>query len=186
MSSMKDILQRYDTVIESGITPVSTSNKLNKQQQSVPQLPALFKPKSISVLKSPKDPSHPMKGYAVGAGESKDLTKSMASEDLISKVKKKLGDYLQDVAAAVTKDPDLQDKINSPNDVLGPAVKTVTTDDGHEIKIHGNEDDGFRISIKNRPGSTRFGTLDEATMACEMYQHHRRHRRLAQDYLEEK
>jgi multidrug efflux pump subunit AcrB len=39
---------------------------------------------------------------------------------------------------------------------VSPAVKTITTDDGKEIKIHGNEDDGFRITIKNKPHSAQF------------------------------
>jgi post-segregation antitoxin (ccd killing protein) len=43
---------------------------LNAQQQSVPQLPAMFRPKKISVLNNPTDPRHPMTGYAVGANES--------------------------------------------------------------------------------------------------------------------
>ena len=108
-----------------------------------------------------------------------------ATEDVLSTMKKKLGDYLQDVATAIKSDPDLKDKIPQAIDQIR-AVKTVKTDDGHEIKIHGNEDDGFRISIKNKDLKTAFKNLDEATMACEMYCARRRKQMENADYIEEK
>ena len=108
-----------------------------------------------------------------------------ATEDVLSSIKKKLGDYLQDVATAIKTDPDLKDKIPQSIDKIS-AVKTITTDDGHEIKIHGNEDDGFRISIKNKDAKTTFRDLDEATMAVEMYCARRRQQMENADYIEEK
>ena len=271
---------------------------LDSQQRSVPELPAQFRPKKISVLKSKTDPRHPMTGYAVGANESaernelddprvqaalkkmserhkgekwskeqlaalgkriaargqksvkegdiiktptglihrakdkygageepfnpqnpgkyamdltalnkqavKNLDASMGityknqgvkgvkvdeditKEDIITKLKDRLGDYLSDVSKAIKKDPDLIDKLaaKAPGGQVGPPVKTVTTDDGHEIQIHGNEDDGFRVSIKNKVADSKFKNLDEAVMACEMYCAHRRGRG-TQDYLDE-
>ena len=157
------------------------AERQDPQQKSVHQLPALFKPKNISpVLGSKKDPANPFKGYFVG-GESQEH----ATEDVISSVKKKLGDYLQDVATAIKKDPTLIDKV-SQEDHIGPAVKTITTDDGHEIKIHGNEDDGFRISIKNRPSKSKFENLAHAEMACEMFCNRRRQAAESADYIEER
>ena len=102
------------------------------------------------------------------------------TEDVLSSMKKKLGDYLQDVATAIKKDPDLMAK----DDIK--ATKTITTDDGKEIKIHGNEDDGFRISIRNQDIKTKFPNLDEAVMAVEMYCARRRGVRENADYIEEK
>lgn len=110
----------------------------------------------------------------------------LVGEDVLSTVKKKLGDYLADLSKEITQDPDLKDKIPQTVDKISPAVKTITTDDGHEIKIHGNEDDGFRVSIRNRQGQTRFETLDEAVMACEMYCSRRRMAEADQDYMEER
>jgi len=66
------------------------------------------------------------------------------------------------------------------------AVKTMKTADGHEIKIMGNEDDGFRISIKNKNSRTKFGNLDEAVMAVEMYCARRQRAVESADYIEEK
>ncbi len=107
------------------------------------------------------------------------------TEDVISTMKKKLGDYLQDVATAIKTDPDLKDKIPQTVDQL-KSVKTITTDDGHEIKITGNEDDGFRVSIRNKPSKTKFASLDEAAMAVEMFCSRRRGQMENADYIEEK
>ena len=94
-SSDLDILQRLTAVEEGKITPVGVKHGLNKQQKGVPQLPALFKPRKISVLGGGQDPEHPMQGMAVGANESR-LAEAMAEieEDMLSKVKKNLTHYL--------------------------------------------------------------------------------------------
>ena len=116
-----------------------------------------------------------------------ELDEAVTKEDVISKLKAKLGDYLSDLSKEIKSDPDLQDKLAAKPaaDEIGPPVKKITTDDGHEISIHGNEDDGFRISIKNRPASSQFKNLDEAVMACEMYCAHRRAQQQNADYIEE-
>jgi uncharacterized protein len=118
-------------------------------------------------------------------GMSENMSESATTEDVISTVKKKLGDYLQDVATAIKKDPDLMAKLPQTVDDI-KATKTITTDDGKEIKIHGNEDDGFRISIRNQDIKTKFPNLDEAVMAVEMYCARRRGVRENADYIEEK
>ena len=119
-----------------------------------------------------------------GVAES-DLHEAQATEDVLSSMKKKLGDYLQDVATAIQTDPDLKDKVPQSIDQI-KAVKTITTDDGKEIKITGNEDDGFRISIRDQEIKTPFRNLDEAVMACEMYCARRRMAGASADYVEEK
>ena len=115
----------------------------------------------------------------------KESADNITKEDIITKLKARLGDYLSDISKEIKKDPDLVDKLSAkaPGDQMGPPVKTVTTDDGHEIQIHGNEDDGFRISIKNRPAKTKFKNLDEAVMACEIYCARQRNKN--SDYLDE-
>jgi hypothetical protein len=115
------------------------------------------------------------------------VKEDITQEDIITKLKAKLGDYLSDLGQQIKKDPALQDKLSAkpPGDQVGPPVKTLTTDDGHEISIHGNEDDGFRISIKNKQTPSKFDSLDEAVMACEMYRAHRRRQELTADYVEE-
>lgn len=175
------LLRRFDSLTEGVLTPTSPRRGLNRQQKSVPQLPALFRPKKISVLQNPQDPQHPMKGYAVGTSESR----AMAQEDALRGANKQLGDYLQDVASAVKKDPDLVDKIKQVPDGLGPAVKTISTPDGHTINIHGNKDDGFRISVRNRAMRYTFEALEHAVMACEMYCQRRDQSPGTQDYVEE-
>ena len=119
---------------------------------------------------------------------SQGLSEAKATEDVISTVKKKLGDYLSDLSKEIKSDSDLKDKVPASMDKISPAVKTITTDDGKEIKIHGNEDDGFRITIKNKAHSAKFESLDHAVMACEIYMNRKRKMREQvqnEDYLEE-
>lgn len=109
-------------ILEGRITPTTIKHGLNPQQKSVPQLPALFKPKHISVLGSKKDPEHPMHDYAVGASESEESEEEMLDEakvdeeKLLNKVKKSLADYL---AAAKDKyhDQDLKDRVKVDRDL---------------------------------------------------------------------
>ena len=86
------ILERIKA-IESDLTPVGVKHGLNRQQKSVKQMPALFKPRDISpVLTARKDPEHPAHGMLVGASESQ----GMASEEMLGR-KKSLADYLGDI-----------------------------------------------------------------------------------------
>jgi hypothetical protein len=83
--------------VEGKLTPVSVKHGLNPQQSKVPQLPALLKPRKISVLGSNTDPEHPLKNYAVGANESRNaLEEAMqeVEEDMLSRVKRDLTTYL--------------------------------------------------------------------------------------------
>jgi post-segregation antitoxin (ccd killing protein) len=126
-------------------------------------------------------------GKRIAARGQKTVKEDVTKEDIISKLKAKLGDYLSDISKEIKSDPDLVDKLaaKAPGDQMGPPVKTITTDDGHQIQIHGNEDDGFRISIKNKSAATKFKNLDEAVMACEMYCARRRNQTENADYVNE-
>lgn len=89
------ILERI-SAIESELTPVDVKHGLNPQQKSVKQMPALFKPRDISpVLTAKKDPKHPADGYLVGASESQ----GMASEEILSRTRRGLADYLASIEA---------------------------------------------------------------------------------------
>jgi hypothetical protein len=104
-NDIRSILDRLATV----------EGRLSPAQQKVPQLPALFKPKHIRALGSKTDPAHPMDGYMVG--DSVEPTKtaleeamSEIEEDMISKVKKDLTQYLDRLEKKVSIDRDLKDK----------------------------------------------------------------------------
>ena len=185
MSDIKQILSLIDSINEGSITPVNVQRGLNKQQRSAPQLPALFKPRDIStVLGAKKDPEHPAKKFFVG-GES--IDESITQEDILSTVKRRLGDYLKNIEQELGKDTDLQKpQLSHYGDIVGPPVKTIKTDDGHEFKIHGNEDDGFRISVKDKLSKSKFNNLDHAVMAVEMFCNRRKVVETDADYLEEK
>jgi hypothetical protein len=113
-NDIRDILQRL-TAVESRLTPVGVKSGLNKQQKSVPQLPALFKPNHIRALGSKTDPKHPMDGYMVGDSvepKKTALEEAMAEieEDMLSKVKKDLTQYLDRLEKKVSIDRELKDK----------------------------------------------------------------------------
>ena len=141
-SDIRDILQRITAIEEGATTPASVKHGLNAQQKSVPQLPALFKPKSIKALGAKTDPQHPMKGYAVGADESVEHKKSaleetMASieEDMLGKVKADLNSYLDRLEKKMADDgqrekgtPDLdrlEKKTRIDRDLIDKAVNAI-------------------------------------------------------------
>jgi hypothetical protein len=88
---------------------------LSPAQQKVPQLPALFKPRHIRALGAKTDPAHPMDGYMVGDSvepRRTALEEAMAEieEDMISKVKRDLTQYLDKLEKKVAVSRDLKDK----------------------------------------------------------------------------
>ena len=97
-------------VIESEITPSKLGQTLNRQQKSVPQLPALFKPENVSPVLGGKQ-KKPFGKYMVGdSKEPVALARRMSEidEDMLSRVKQDLGQYLDYLEAK--KDNDIEDK----------------------------------------------------------------------------
>lgn len=214
------ILQRL-AVIEGNVTPATVKKGLNPQQKSVPQLPALFHPRKTSpVLGAKKDPKHPTVGYMVGddveVGQVP-LAEAMAGieEDMISKVKKDLTHYLDQLADRAKTDQDLKDKavksIEDPNpaepnnqekeveemhgsqgqistipEPVSSPVKTVPLEDGSVLEIHGDQRQGFTVRNGGRVLKTKFSELDEAQMAIELYRANRKPvQTSSQDYVDE-
>lgn len=108
-----DIVKILDRlrVIESDLTPVSVRHGLNRQQKSVPQLPALFKPENISPVLGSNNQKKPLGKNMVGdSKEPVALARHMSAidEDLLSRVKQDLGQYLDYLEAK--KDDEIDDK----------------------------------------------------------------------------
>ena len=146
------ILQRL-ALIEGKITPATVKKGLNAQQKSVPQLPALFHPKNISpVLGAKKDPKSPVAGYMFGddveVGQMP-LAETMSEieEDMISKVKKDLTHYLDQLADKVKVDQDLKDK----------AVKDIEDDDPTDPDTQEEDQEVDEM----RPGQGQVSTIPE-------------------------
>ena len=148
---IKNMLDKLRLLEGTVTSPALPKRGLNKQQKSVPELPALFKPKDISpVLGGKKDPRHPTADYFVG-GESKEM-----SEDLLSNVRRTLDDYLQDIEQKLEKqkDRDLiskagQDIQKDPLRDLLP-VKTIATDDGKDAaNVDADADAVFKLRSKS-------------------------------------
>jgi hypothetical protein len=131
----RSILEKL-TLLESELTPTNVKHGLNKQQKSVKQMPALFKPKTQKILGGDADAKNPMSGYMVGADESEEMDEEIvdewqnsapgeedqydlemvkeakkveeeASEDVLSKVKNSFTDYLKSLEDDIKSDSDL-------------------------------------------------------------------------------
>ena len=199
-------------ILEGRITPATVKHGLNNQQKSVPQMPALFKPKTQKILGGDADDKNPISGYAVGGCEESEEEKTPVleaevAEDVLEKVRKSLNDYLENLEDELKTDSDLKDKKKEDSDLkakdntdrdLSPKsvtehdsglaeaapIKTVTNECGL-WEMHGDEHSGFEIRHGNRRLPSRFKTLDEAEMALEMFNIRRRKRDDAQDYIDE-
>jgi len=90
-----------------------------------------------------------------GEKDPTQLTK-VTKEDSIGK-KKSIVDYLGDIEKARNEE------------MLSEPVKTFKTDDGKLLKIHGSEDDGYRVKVNNKESKTSFGKLADAVLTCETY-----------------
>ena len=113
-SDIRSILERL-AAVEGKLTPTGVKHGLNPQQKSVHQLPALFKPHSIQALGSKTDPQHPMHKELVGDSIEPNKTAleeamQEVEEDMLSKVKKDLTQYLDQLEKKVKIDRELKDK----------------------------------------------------------------------------
>jgi hypothetical protein len=102
-------------LIETAITPATVKKGLNAQQKSVPQLPALFKPKTQKILGGNANAKNPMSGYAVGGCEES-IKEDEVAEDVLDKVKKSFTDFIKSVEDDI-KDPDIKDKKREDTDL---------------------------------------------------------------------
>ena len=209
-NSIHTIVEKL-AILEGRITPASVTSGLNAQQKSVPQLPALFRPKTQKILGGNPNAKNPMSGYMVGSGESADPANEMV-EDVLDTVKRSFTDYLKTLEDELKSDPDLKDKIATDSDIKlkdttdralkskepavneepateqptdGSAVKTVTLSNGIMCEIHGNEQDGFEIRRGAQILPTRFQDMSQAKMALEMFQNRVKNTNQSQDYIDE-
>jgi hypothetical protein len=149
---IRNILERITAIEQGKTTPAVVKHGLNAQQKSVPQLPALFKPKGIKVLNAKTDPKHPMAGYAVGTGESaapkmSSLEEAMAKveEDMLGKVKADLNSYLEQLTKKIDDDgqrdkgtPDLdrlEKKTRIDRDLIDKAVNAIERGQAEEQQV---------------------------------------------------
>ena len=100
---------------------------LDKNQRSVNQLGATFKPKTVAVLTAKTDPKNPMGGKMVGGcEESEELDETAVAEDVLDKVKKSFADYLSNIADEIKTDTDLKDKKHDDTDIKAKDIKDRT------------------------------------------------------------
>jgi len=183
---------------------------LDKNQRSVNQLSATFKPKTVAVLTAKKDPKNPMAGKLVGGDESVENDRAVLeadmAEDVLEKVKKSFTDFIKQAEESIDKevqekkkeDTDLKSKDKQDRDLIvkaAPVAEDPTQEEPAPIKtltnemgiweMHGNERDGFEIRRQGRCLPTRFKNLDEAEIAVEMFLRRCQKANESQDYLDE-
>ena len=95
---------------------------LDKNQRSVNQLSATFKPKTVAVLTAKTDPKNPMAGKLVGGAEESaehddPVLEGEMVEDVLDKVKSSFADYLKNIADEIKQDTDLKDKKHDDSDI---------------------------------------------------------------------
>ena len=227
-NDIRDIIERL-AILEGRVTPTTVKSGLNPQQQSVKQLPALFKPKTQKILGGNPNAKNPMGGWLVGDSverEEEPLEEAKVDEEkLLDKVRDSLKDYLASVeekyrddsiskqakdrdlgkrakdrdlvAKEVNEDPTEEEPANTDEVPTAPiqnttysepgpsAIKTYTMEDGRVCEIHGDEATGFEIRHGNRSMPSRFKTIDEASLALEMYQARCRANNQSGDYIDE-
>jgi len=214
-SDIKSILERL-SLVEGKTVPVSPKGSMTAQQERVPQLPALFKPKNISTTLTKKPyQKHPMDGYMVGENALAEAMQEV-EEDMVSKVRKDLNVYLDRLEDKLAGDdgrrekqtPELDklaDKDKQDRDLVQKAVDAVeqgqveespvqciAMEDGTLFEIYecGSEEYEIRHAGKSLP--TRFPNIDHAKMAVDIFksrkqmQQQSKQQDLTQDYIEEK
>lgn len=134
-------------------------------------------------------------------------------EDMLERVKRGLTDYLDSLKNDAELDRKLVNKAKkaigadestmqedptesmpppayTPEPVINPtlpesAVTTIALEDGRSCEIYGNQDQGFEIGRGGRRMKSRFKTLEQATLAVEMYKKRCAEQSLNNDYLDE-
>ncbi len=94
---------------------------LDKNQRSVNQLGATFKPKTVAVLTAKTDPKNPMAGKLVGGSESVEddrepVEEAVATEDVVEKVKNSFKDFIKTVEKQIV-DTDIKEKKREDTDL---------------------------------------------------------------------
>jgi hypothetical protein len=205
-NDIRSILERLSAV-EGKLTPTGVKHGLNPQQKSVHQLPALFKPHGIKALGSRTDPQHPMHKELVGDSVEPDrnaLEEAMqeVEEDMVSKVKKDLTQYLDQLEKKIKVDRALKDKaldavshheveendyeltdpgtVHDVNAQVNTAaaqpqqpIKVMELSGGAIFEIHGDDSIGYEIRHRGRSLPSRFKTSDEAGIAVDLFRAHR-------------
>jgi hypothetical protein len=110
-------------ILEGRITPSALPKKgLNAQQKSVPQLPALFKPKTQKILGGNPNAKNPMSGYAVGGGaeesvdDDRPVVEAEMAEDVLEKVRNSFKDFIEKAEQEI-KDGDIKEKKREDSDL---------------------------------------------------------------------
>ncbi len=114
---------------------------LDKNQRSVNQLSATFRPKTVAVLTAKKDPKNPMAGKLVGGAEENveredAMLEAEMAEDVLEKVKRSFQDFIKSAEEKIDKevqekkqeDTDLKSKDKKDRDLVAKVKKDIDED----------------------------------------------------------
>ena len=196
----KDNKQKTNEQPKTGIMSLSTPSQvpdkyaLDPGEQLGSRVTGQFKPSTSQSFPTYQDLiTQKVKSDTVSKPSPGMQEQIIAAEDMLGKIRRDLADYLRSVEdELVGRDRSLirkaKQELAKPDIEKFLPVKVISTDDGKELRIHGNEDDGFRITMQEKMLPTAFESVEEASMACEMYC--ARRRGLGQDvnadYVEER
>jgi hypothetical protein len=213
-NDIKHILERL-AIVEGKTVPVNPKGSMTSQQERVPQLPALFKPKDISptLTKKPYQ-KHPMDGYMVGENALAEAMQEV-EEDLLSKVKNDLNIYLDRLEKKQAADDGrrekrithldkIADKDEVDREIVQKAVDAVeqgqveespsqciALEDGTLFEIYERGPEEYEIRHAGKSLPTRFPNINHAKMAVDIFKSRKKMQQpeqqdLNQDYIEEK
>jgi hypothetical protein len=131
-------------------------------------------------------------------------------EDIVEKVRRDLNSYLDALRTTTAPDRKLVQKAKQgigmnmdedpteseppaayvPEPTVNPimpesAVTTIAMEDGRTCEVYGDADRGYEIGHSGRKLKTRFKTLEQATLAVEMYRRRCAEAAQDRDYLDE-
>jgi len=110
---------------------------LDKNQRSVNQLGATFRPKTVAVLTAKTDPKNPLAGKLVGGSESAEddrpVLEADMAEDVLEKVKSSFKDFIKQAEQSIDRevqekkheDTDLKKKDKTDRDLMAKKTKTI-------------------------------------------------------------
>lgn len=154
---------------------------LDKNQRSVNQLSATFKPKTVAVLTAKKDPKNPMAGKLVGGAEESQeddraVLEADMAEDVLEKVKRSFTDFIKQAEKSIDKevqekkreDTDLKKKDKKDRDLI--AKEAPVTEDPTTQEISGTDQNPTTLQIN--PTYAEAAPVKTMTTECGIYEMH--------------
>ena len=158
-NDIRDIIERL-AILEGRITPTTVKHGLNPQQKEVPQLPALFKPKTQKILGGNPNAKNPMGGYMVGDSVDHD---EEADKELFDAVVMAKDLAIHDPEGERFANPDADAKANTAAKWKEIGDLSMATTPGYVAGYPNTDNKNVNVDIKGGPGYGGFTAGDVKT-----------------------